>query len=187
MLLLLAGLLLVPETTSKPPPLPFDTNGYFATHAIEFFPSHLPLHASLKDRLWFGYFKLWQMIHPYEPDPTNTTFAAIPFGPQPIEVSLNGCTQADGPRYFMPTDIAVGFIRFGGSNALNGRQWIAACETALQTGMPEILDPHTRSMRPEKLVLIRYPKQKTVLVLTATEAAEFRRTNSTGFIDKEHR
>jgi hypothetical protein len=183
LLLLLVVLLLVPDSAPQPP-LPFDTNAYFVTHAIEYFPSHLPLTASLKVRLWFGYFKLWETIHPYEPDPTNTTFAAVPFGPQPIAVSLNGCTQASGTRYFMPTNIAVGFIRFGGSNALNGRQWIAACETALQTGMPEILDPHTRSMRPEKLVLIRYPKQKTVLILTATEAAEFRHTNSTGVIDK---
>ncbi len=183
LLLLVTALLLVPHT-ALPPPLPFDTNGYIVTHTIEFFPSHLPPHASLKTRLWFVYYKAWQTIKPYQMDPTNVTFGAIPFGLHAIQPSLNDCMLASGTRYFMPTNVAVGTVQFGGTNALNGKQWITACETALQTGMPEILDPHTRSMRPEKLVLIRYPKQKAVLVLTAPEAAEFRRTNNTGVIDQ---
>jgi hypothetical protein len=184
LLLLLLGVLLLIPDTSPQSPVPFSTNGYFVTQAIEYFPSHLLPHASLQERFWFGYFKLRQIIHPYQPEPTNTTFAAVPFGTQSIEVMLNECTETSGTRYFMPPDIATGTIQFGSSTALDGRQWITACETALQTGMPEILDPHTRSMRPGKLVLIRYPKHKAVLILTATEAEEFRRTNSTGVIDK---
>lgn len=183
LLLLLVALMLLPDNRNRNPRLPFDTNGYIATHTIEFFPSHLPPHASLKTRLWFAYYKARQTIKPYQVDPTKVTFGAVPLGLHQIQVSLNDCMLASGTRYFMPTNIAVGNVRLGGSNALNGRQWITACETALQTGMPEVLDPQTRKMRPEKLVLIRYPKQETILVLTASQATEFRRTNNTGVID----
>lgn len=114
----------------------------------------------------------------------TTTFAANPFMACSIRGFLNQSMQVSGTRYLMPPDVAVGSVQFGTTNALNGRLWIAAFEAALETNKPSILDPQTRGMRQQNLVLIRYPKQKTVLVLTASGAAEFRRTNSTGVIDK---
>jgi hypothetical protein len=188
LLLLLVVLLLIPDTAPPaPPPLPFDTNGYATTTSYEIFPTHLPTHASFKTRVSFVYFKLWDAFHQYHLDPTSTTFATNPVMACSIQGLLNQCMQASGTRYLMPPDIATGTVRFGNSKVLNGRQWIAAFEAALETNRPSFWDGKTKSRHSENLVLIRYPKQKTVLVLTATEAAEFRRTNSTGIIDKEHR
>lgn len=86
-------------------------------------------------------------------------------------------------RYLMPPFVAAGSVRFGNTNMLNGPQWVAAFEKALQTGTPEWWDAEQKKMRDENLVLIRFPEQKTVLVLPREKAAEFQRTNQFGKVD----
>lgn len=183
-LLLLVALLLVPEPIpGQLPPLPFDTNGYSATVYRSPFPTYLPPHAALKDRLVFAIFRLSQSFDPYRPNPTNITFAGISNSPCSIQMLLNGCSQASGIRYLMPPDVAAGLVQFSCSNGANGVQWIAATETALQSGSPNWWDFKTKSRKQERLVLIRYPQQQAVLVLPESAAVEFRRTNNTGVID----
>ncbi len=182
-LALLIAHFLIPNVKSKPPPpLPFDTNGLVATTTYEIFPSHLPPHPSLKVWLLFAYLKL-SRYDPSRPNPTNTTFPAGPIGRCSIQGLLNQCNQASGVRYLMPIGVAVGIVQFGCSNALDGSQWITAFETALQSNQPDVWDAQTKRTHRENLVLIRYPEQRTVLVLPASAALEFRRTNQTGFID----
>ena len=184
MLLLLGCLLLMPEPKTKVlPPLPFDTNAYSSTTMYEIFPTHLPPHPTLKDRFAVAYFKLLSTFKPYRPDPTNTTFAASPVGSCSIMGFLDQCMQASGVRYLMSREVSVGIVKFGTTNALNGRQWIPAFENALETASPGWWDASARKWQSENLALIRYPAQHTVLVLTQSQAREFRRTNSTGVID----
>jgi hypothetical protein len=184
MLVLLVVLFLIPDAETKPsPPLPFGTNGLVATTTYEIFPSHLPPHPSLKDRLVFAYVKLWLRYDPSRPNPTNWSFAASPVALCSIQGLLNQCNQASGVRYLMPIGVAVGGVQFGNSNALSGARWIASFEAALQSNTPDLWDAQTKRTHGENLVLIRYPEQRTVLVLPASEAIEFRRTNQTGVMD----
>ena len=186
--LLLVTMMLIPDAKPKPPPpLPFDASGYTATSTYEVFPTHLPAHPTLRDRFSFAYMRLWRAFGSSEHDPATWTFAASPAGACGIQVLLNQCAQASGVRYLMPTEIAPGIIQFGNSNALKGGPWIASVETALQTKTPGWWDSRTKKWDQENLVLIRYPEQKTVLVLPASEAERFRRTNSTGVIDQPGR
>ena len=83
----------------------------------------------------------------------------------------------------MPPFVAAGSVRFGNTNTLNGPQWAAAFEKALQTGTPEWWDAEQKKMRDENLVLIRFPEQRTVLVLPPEKATEFQRTNKFGKVD----
>ena len=181
---LIAVLMLVPDTAFQPLPPPFSTNGYFVTRAYDLFPPP-PSNAPPIRRLWYTFFKFSQKLHPYQPNPTNTTITPMPVSLCSISGLLNQCTQISGVRYYMPPNIAAGAVYSGGSpTPLNGRQWIDAFESVLQTNGPSIYDPSTRIWLQQNLVLIRYPKQKAVLVLTSSDAWEFRRTNSTGTIDK---
>jgi hypothetical protein len=183
LLLLVVAFLLVPDRALQPPPLPFNTNGYFVTRSYNFFPPPPP-NAPPMRRFWYACFKFSQKLHPYQMNPTNTTFAAMPVGLCSISGFLNQCTQASDMHYFMPSNIAAGVVYFGSPIALNGRQWIDAFENVLQTDGPSLYDPLSKTRLQQNLVLIRYPKQKAVLVLTSSDAWAFRQTNNTGAIDQ---
>jgi hypothetical protein len=183
-LVLALVLFLIPEPGPKPPaPLPFDTNGLTSTTTFEIFPSKLPPNPSFKDYISFAWLKLMLRIWGDKPNPHSWTFPISPTSTCQIQVLLNQCMQSSGVRYLMPTGVAVGTLQFGTTNVLDGVQMIKAVEHALRTASPEVFDSLPGRPHSENLVLIRYPEQNTVLVLTKTTAAEFRRTNSSGIID----
>ncbi len=76
-------------------------------------------------------------------------------------------------RYLIDMDVASGSVWFGCPRVMNGVDWVAAFENALQTATPEWWDSTAKRMRHENLVLIRYSKQKTVLVLPKDKAARY--------------
>jgi hypothetical protein len=55
----------------------------------------------------------------------------------------------------------------------NGEEWVDAFESALQTNKPEWWAAKKNGFRRENLVLIRFPKEKTVLVLPKEKAAKY--------------
>jgi hypothetical protein len=55
----------------------------------------------------------------------------------------------------------------------NGEEWVAAFESAMQTNKPEWWVEKLKRQRQENLVLIRFPKEKTVLVLPKDQAAKY--------------
>jgi RNA polymerase sigma factor (sigma-70 family) len=101
------------------------------------------------------------------------------FPPEPVQLCsisglLNQCMELSGWQYLIDKSVAPGSVEFGGSaQPLNGEQWLAAFENALQTKTPEWWDAKTKKFRRENLVLIRYPNQKIVLVLPPEKAAEY--------------
>jgi len=173
-----AGIFLLMKFTT-PAPLPFDARGLVATTPPTI--ASLPPNASLKDRishiLIFKVMTKLQRANKYLFFPTPTTNRCS------VQGLLNECAGVTGERYLMPSSVAAGSVRFGNTNTLNGPQWVAAFEKALQTGTPEWWDAEQKKMRDENLVLIRFPEQKTVLVLPQEKAAEFQRTNQFGKVD----
>jgi hypothetical protein len=94
-----------------------------------------------------------------------------------IQGLLNQCAEVNGTRYLMPIGVAAGIVQFGNTNALDGPHWVAAFENALQSDRVQCWDSKTRITAPEHLVLLRFPAQKVVVVLPASAALEFQRTN----------
>ena len=117
------------------------------------------------------------------PSARSFSFPASPTNRCGVQGLLNQCMEVSGDRYLMPPVVAAGSVRFGNTTMLNGPQWVAAFEKALQTGTPEWWDAEQKKMRDENLVLIRFPEQKTVLVLPQDKAVEFQRTNRFGKVD----
>jgi hypothetical protein len=79
-----------------------------------------------------------------------------------------------GWRYLIDKDVAAGTVAFGNDRALNGEEWITAFENALQNNTPQWWDAKAKHFRQGNLVLIRYPAQKTILVLPKDKAGKYR-------------
>jgi RNA polymerase sigma factor (sigma-70 family) len=105
--------------------------------------------------------------------PLNYTFPISPAQRCSINGLLNECMEVSGWRYLMDKDVAAGGVQFGCPKVFNGEEWVAAFENALQTNRPEWWDAKLKKQRRENLVLIRYPEQKTVLVLPKDKAAKY--------------
>ena len=103
----------------------------------------------------------------------STQMPVVPPGKYVVGGTLNECMMATDTRYFVDTDVSAGTVIFGHTEPLKAAQWVAAFESVLQTGTPEWWDSKQKRFRKENLVLIRYPKQKIVLVLPKEKAAKY--------------
>ncbi len=103
----------------------------------------------------------------------STQMPVVPPGKYVISGTLNECMMTTDTRYFMDTDVSAGTVLFGHVEPLKAAEWVAAFEAALQTNTPEWWDSKQKRFRKENLVLIRYPKQKIVLVLPKEKAAKY--------------
>ena len=167
-LFLLLGWLLFPRTWT-PPPLPFSTAPFILTTAPTYGP---PTNPTLKDRVLYQWMKFMERLRARQPSPNNWSFG--PSGGRcSVHGLLNQCMQVTGNQYLIARDVAGGSVMFTNTIALNGSQWVAAFENALQTGEIEWWNPKTKSFSHENLVLLRYPAQRTIVVLPMVEAWEF--------------
>jgi hypothetical protein len=172
----LAGVLCFGMRPKPIPPLPFDAKVFIAStspYAGIFTP---PPNASVFTRArYFIFFDLPQKFR--GKNSSTWSFGASPKTGCSIQGLLNQCDSVCGTRYLMPLSVAVGIVQFGNTNTLNGPQWVAAFESALQTGDVQIFDQQTKRTHADHLALLRFPAQKTVVVLPESDAADFLRTN----------
>jgi hypothetical protein len=105
--------------------------------------------------------------------PLNYIFPISPVEACSINGLLNQCMEVSGWRYLIDKEVAAGGVQFGCPKVFNGEEWVAAFENALQTNAPQWWDAKLKKMRRENLVLIRYPEQKTILVLPKDRAAKY--------------
>jgi hypothetical protein len=105
--------------------------------------------------------------------PLNYTFPITPIQGCSIGGFLDQCMQVSGNRYLVDRQVPAGSVQFGCPQVFNGEEWVSAFENALQTGTPEWWDAKLKRQRQENLVLIRYPEQRTILVLPRDESAKY--------------
>ena len=105
--------------------------------------------------------------------PLNYTFPISPVQLSSISGLLNQCMEVSSWRYLIDKEVAAGNVKFGCPKVSNGEEWVAAFENALQTNTPQWWDVKLKKQRRENLVLIRYPEQKTILVLPKDKAAKY--------------
>jgi RNA polymerase sigma factor (sigma-70 family) len=103
----------------------------------------------------------------------NYTFPITEVQRCSINGLLNQCMEISGWRYLMDKEVAAGSVKFGCPKVYNGEEWVAAFESALQTNTPEWWVVKKKGFRHENLVLIRFPKEKTVLVVPKEKAAQY--------------
>jgi hypothetical protein len=173
----LMGLLffLTPPAPKPIPALPFDDKVFVATTPISLAPPAPPATAPFYSRA--QYFVFDRLRDLWGPKSSSWTFSASPKRACGVQGLLNQCASVSGTRYLMPPGVAVGIVQFGNTNTLDGPQWVAAFEKDLQKGDAQYLDLPTKQMRPTHFALLRFPAQKTVVVLPESGAADFLRTN----------
>ena len=156
------------------PPLPFDPKVFISTTP----PTPIimpPQNASMLRRIGFFLFNITVKLQG-----RTASSWSFPGGPKTgcsIQGLLNQCAEVTDARYLMPLGVAAGVVQFGNTNTLTGPQWVAAFEKELQTGDVQYWDAQTKRMRREHLVLLRFPEEKTTVVLPESGAADFQRTN----------
>jgi hypothetical protein len=132
----------------------------------------VPANAGPLQRLWIACVN-FQMRHGKK-TPGNYTFGGRPATPCSIHGLLNQCMTVTGTRYLMAKEVSAGSVSFGHSNTLNGAQWVAAFEAALQTNQPEYFEYSGKTMRRENLLLIR-EKAGVVKVIPPSRLAAYQK------------
>ena len=108
------------------------------------------------------------------PNPAAYTVAARPVQCSSIFDLVNQCMQLTGTQYLIAVEIAGG-VEFGSTNALNGAQWVAAFERAIETSGPVVCYDYAKKRNfQDTLLLIREPPG-VVKVLPRSKLAEYRK------------
>ena len=90
--------------------------------------SNLPL----QKKIYVIYLKLKYRIAPPKPNPAGRSFPPHADRRCKIHGFLNQCSQMTGTRYLIAREARGDSIDFGHAKTLNGTQWVAAYEEALQ-------------------------------------------------------
>ena len=87
---------------------------------------------TLRKKLYGIYLKLKYRIAPPKPNAAGYNFS--PHGDRSCKIHgfLNQCSQMTGTRYLLAREARADSIDFGHATTLNGTQWVAAFERALQ-------------------------------------------------------
>lgn len=119
------------------------------------------------------FWKYYELKRRYRPNPATYTFSASG-APSPCSIHglLNQCMDVGGTEYLIEKNVAGGSVNFGSPVVLNGAQWIAAFERALQNDQPQWWDSEKKGFRKENLVFLRYSRRIT-LVLSPETAKEY--------------
>jgi len=87
---------------------------------------------TLRKKIYGIYLKLKYRIAPPKPNPAGHSFSPRADRPCKIHGFLNQCSQVTGARYLIAREARGDSIDFGHAKTLNGTQWVAAFEEALQ-------------------------------------------------------
>ena len=87
---------------------------------------------TLRKKIYGIYLKLKYRIAPSKPNPAGRSFPPRADRRSKIHGFLNQCSQMTGTRYLIAREARDDSIDFGHAKTLNGTQWVAAFEEALQ-------------------------------------------------------
>ena len=130
-------------------------------------PPNLPLAERLV-REWYQYKR-----HHGTPNPASWSFPATPVQLCSIHGLLSQCMEVAGTRYLIAVEAGAASVEFGSTNALNGAQWVAAFERAIETSDGVLCtDLAKRQGFRDKLLLIR-ERPRVVKVVPRSRLAEY--------------
>ena len=145
------------------------------------YPTHqVPDNAGIRLRLGIAYSEF--MLRHGKKNPAASSFPPTSLQICSVHGLLNQSMQVTGTRYLIAYEAAAGSVQFGHSNILNGTQWVAAFEGALQTNRPDCFDFQAKRTRRENLLLIR-EKPGVVKVIPTSRLADYQKA---GLVDASY-
>jgi hypothetical protein len=91
-----------------------------------------------------------------------------------IQPLLNQCMEVSGTRYLIAVEIA-GAVEFGGTNALNGAQWVAAVEHAIETSGPVVCYDYAKKRNFQDTLLLIHERPGLVKVVPRSKLTEYQK------------
>ena len=131
-------------------------------------PRNLPLGQRL---LWN--WKDYQRRHAKR-NPASYTFPASPVQPYSISGILYQCMELTGAHYLIAVEVA-GAVEFGSTNAMNGMQWVAAVEHAIEASGPVICYDFARKRNFQDTLLVIHERPGVVKIVPRTKLAEYQK------------
>ncbi len=107
-------------------------------------------------------------------NPAAYTFPASPVQFCSIAGLLNQCMEVSGTRYLIAVEIAGG-VEFGNTNTLNGAQWVAAFERALETSDPVLCYDYTKKRNFQDTLMLIRERPGVVKVVPRSKLAEYQK------------
>ena len=132
-----------------------------------------PPNFSLRQRLvWILKQYQWRFA---KPNPAAYSFPARPTQFCSIHGLLNQCMKLSGTRYFIAVEIAD-MVEFGSTNTLNGAQWVAAFEHAIEESNPVVCYDFARKTKFQDTLLLIRERPKVVKIVPRTKLADYQKT-----------
>ena len=135
--------------------------------------SHQPPNLTLAERLGWE----WRQ---YRRRHGNPNPAAISFPPRPVELwgmqaLLTQCMEVSGRRYLVAVECAAAFVGFGSTNRMNGAQWVAAVERAIETSNPVLCYDHAKQRGFQDTLLLVREQPHLVKIVPRSRFADYQK------------
>jgi hypothetical protein len=131
-----------------------------------------PANLSLGQRLAWEWAQFEQRHR--KPNSVAYSFPARPVELCSIDGLLNQCMEVSGTRYMIAVEIA-GVVEFGSTNTLNGAQWVAALEHAIETSGPVVCYDYAQKRNFQDTLLLIRETPDVVKVVPRTKLAEYQK------------
>jgi hypothetical protein len=141
---------------------------YVTTYPRAQRPANLPLHQRL----------IWEWVQ-FRQRHKKRNPAAYSFPGRPVQLCsisglLNQCMEISGTQYLIGVEIA-GAVEFGSTNALNGSQWVAAFEHAIESSDPVVCYDYARKRNFQDTLLLIRERPGRVKVVPRSKLAEYQK------------
>ncbi len=160
-----------------PEPSPYDLSRQdgrprFDTTRYPKIETRKPANFTVSQRLLLAWNRLKQRRT--KQNPIAYPFAARPVEPCSIHALLNQCMEVSGTQYLIAVEIAGG-VDFGHTNVLNGAQWVAAVEHALETSKPVVCYDFAKKRNFEDGLLLIHDTPGQVKVVPKTKLPDYQK------------
>jgi len=130
--------------------------------------------ARLTLRQWLAWEWMQYQQRHRKRNPSACSFPAMPVELCSIHGLLNQCMEVSGTQYMIAVEIA-GAVEFGSTNSLNGAQWVAAFEHAVETSGPVVCYDYAKKRNFQDTLLLIRETPGVVKVLPRSKLAEYRK------------
>jgi hypothetical protein len=141
-------------------------------YATTYPKTQLPRNLPLAERLFWTW-NQYQLRH-RKRNPAAYTLAASSVQLWSIHGLLNQCMEVAGTHYFIAVEVA-GTVEFGNTNSLNGAQWVAAAEHAIETSDPVICYDFAKKRNFQDTLLVIHERPGVVKIVPRTKLAAYQK------------
>jgi hypothetical protein len=110
-----------------------------------------------------------------KPNPASYSFPASPVALCSVSGLLNQCMEVSGTQYLIGVEAAGAAVEFGNTNVLNGTQWVAAFETAIEKSEPVMCYDYAKKRNFHDTLLLIHEKPRLVKIIPRSKLSDYQK------------